>query len=219
MKRTVVPILVLISAWQAAAHAVEAEPQLAAPGAVARAGAESALPFTFFMTHYVLLGDPSNPTGVQYESGMPFADAPNGKRIALSGAGGWDPAADLATGGGDYVITNREGAVKQEGTWKAVKFLSFLQLPGWWGIPGFVEEGWQGPPGSPSFSGFLELRVRLDDGRRGILTAWCLMPGVPMPGDHISDGISLEGRGLNFTDYHATEMSFEGMMFYGPGTA
>jgi|SRR4249920_424925 len=213
MKRFALLTAAVLLAWQGLAFA---EGSAASSD---RAGPSAAQPFTFFMTHYVLLGDPNNPTGIRYEStGMPFAETPNGRGIALSGAGGWDPAADLATGGGAYVITDSSGAVTREGTWSVVKFISFLQLPGWWGIPGFIEEGWQGPSGSPSFSGFLKLRIELNDGRRGLLTTWCLMPEVPTPGDHVSDGISLQGKRLNFTDYHATEMSFEGMMFYGPGS-
>jgi hypothetical protein len=75
-----------------------------------------------------------------------------------------------------------------------------------------------GPPGSASFSGILKVRVKLENRGAGVLTAWCLMPGVAMPGDHVSDGISLRGRRFRFTDYHGTERSMEGVMFYGPGT-
>ena len=73
------------------------------------------MPFTFFMTHYVLLGDdPNNPTGVRYEStGKPTAKAKDGSTIALSGQGGWDPAAAQVTGGGRYTITNPAGARHQ----------------------------------------------------------------------------------------------------------
>jgi hypothetical protein len=188
----------------------------AAPGDPAT-GPE-ALPFTFFMTHYVLLGDPNDPTGVRYHSdGAPFADDPEtGDRIAISGKGAWDPAAEVATGGGSYVITDRNGDTVSEGTWTVLSYRSFLMLPGWFGIDGFIERGWQGPPGSVSFSGFLKLRVELDDGREGLLTAWCIMPTTPHRGGHVSDGVSLTGEGLNFTDTTATEMSLEGMMFYGP---
>ena len=178
-------------------------------------------PFTFFLTHYVLLGDdPDSPTGVRYQStGRPSAKAKDGSTIALTGKGGWDPAAASVQGGGGYTITSKAGKVTARGTWSATKFVSFLQLPGWWGIDGFEEKGWQGPPGSDSFSGFLKLRVKLDDGRRGLLTSWCIMPTVRHLGGHVSDGISLTGDGLNFSDSTATEMSLEGMMFYGPGSA
>jgi hypothetical protein len=182
--------------------------------------ARSPLPFTFFMTRYEMLGDPNDPSGVRYHNdGAPFADDPNtGERIAVSGRGAWDPAGDVATGGGTYVISNRKGNVVSEGRWTVLEFRSFLQLPGWFGIDGFEEKGWQGPPGSVSFSGFLKLRVKLDDGRRGVLTSWCIMPTTPHVGGHVSDGISLTGKGLSFSDSTATEMSLEGMMFYGPGS-
>jgi hypothetical protein len=180
----------------------------------------SPLPFTFYLTHYELLGDPNDPSGVRYHSsGRPFAKARDGSRIILSGQGAWDPASARATGGGGYAIRGPRGALKTRGVWRATRFVSFLQLAGWWGIPGFQELEWQGPPGSASFSGFLKVRVRLENRGAGVLTAWCLMPGVPMPGDHISDGISLRGRKFRFTDYHGTERSMEGVMFYGPGTA
>jgi hypothetical protein len=95
------------------------------------------MPFTFYMTHYVLLGDdPNNPTGVRCEStGKPTAKARDGSTIALSGQGGWDPAAARVSGGGRYTITDPAGAVTKEGTWRATRFVSFKQLPGWWGDP------------------------------------------------------------------------------------
>ena len=92
--------------------------------------------------------------------------------------------------------------------------MSFKQLPGWWGIPGFREEGWQGPPGSSSFSGILTLKVQLDGLGAGVLKAWCLMPEVLKPPGHVGDGISLTGRNFRFTDFREQEMSLEGMMFY-----
>jgi hypothetical protein len=33
---------------------------------LSQSGARKPLPFTFFLTHYELLGDPDNPTGVRY---------------------------------------------------------------------------------------------------------------------------------------------------------
>jgi hypothetical protein len=177
------------------------------------------LPFSFYLTHYELLGDPIDPTGVRYHSnGRPFAKARNGSTISLAGRGEWDPATARATGGGEYTIRGPRGALEARGAWRATRFISFIQLAGWWGIPGFQELGWQGPPGSASFSGFLKVSVKLENRGAGVLTAWCLMPGVAMPGDHVSDGISLRGRRLRFTDYHGTERSMEGVMFYGPGT-
>jgi hypothetical protein len=177
------------------------------------------MPFTFFLTNYELLGDPDNPTGVRYHSnGHPFAKSPNGNKIILRGRGAWDPASRRARGGGSYVIRGRKGAVRAKGTWRVTRFISFKMLPGWWGIPGFVEKGWQGPPGSASFSGFLRVRVRLEDRGKGILRTWCLMPAVPKPGDHVSDGIALRGPRFQFTRYRASERAYpyQGVMFYSP---
>ncbi len=221
MKRTGLLVIVAVLAWQAVAYASEQAGQgtvSSRRGSSASAGTQTVLPFTFYFTHYVLLGsDPTNPTGVRYElTGEPFADAPNGRRITMTGAGAWDPAAEEATGGGAYVITGPKGGVKAQGAWTVQQFISFLQLPGWWGIDGFVEEGWQGPPGSPSFSGYLKLKVALDDGRTGVLASWCIMPTVPHYRGHVSDGISLKGEELAFTDSTENEMGLEGLMFYGP---
>src|SRR5918992_3867684 len=56
------------------------------------AAVQKKLPYTFFFTHYQLLGDPNNPDGVRYHSdGKPSAKAPNGSKVILSGKGGWDP--------------------------------------------------------------------------------------------------------------------------------
>ncbi len=174
------------------------------------------LPYTFFFTHYDLLGDPNNPEGVRYHSdGKPFAKAPDGSRITLSGKGGWDPSSQTTQGGGRYTIEDASGKVTAKGSWQVTDFISFEQLDGWWGMgPEFKEKGWQGSPGSTSFSGFLKLKVHLANQGDGVLTAWCLMPDVSKPGDHQGDGISLTGANFDFTDFSESEMSFEGVMFY-----
>jgi hypothetical protein len=175
----------------------------------------TAPPFTFYLTHYELLGDPNNPSGVRYHSnGAPFAKARDGSRITFTGQGGWDPASRRATGTGTYEIKNRSGAVRARGTWRATRFISFVQLPGWWGIENFREEGWQGPPGSASFSGFLRLRVTLSGRGSGVLRLWCLMPAVPKPRGHVGDGLSFTGRRLRFTGFREQERGLEGVMFY-----
>jgi hypothetical protein len=180
------------------------------------------LPYTFFFTHYELLGDPNNPEGVRYHSnGKPFAKAPDGSTLTLSGEGGWNPYSQTAQGGGQYTIEDANGEVTTQGSWRVTDFTSFEQLDGWWAMgPEFREEGWQGPPGSASFSGFLTLKVNLENQGEGVLTAWCIMPGVsPKPGDHQGDGISLTGGDFNFTDFKESEMSLEGVMFYSTDPA
>jgi hypothetical protein len=180
------------------------------------------LPYTFFFTHYELLGDPNNPEGVRYHSnGKPFAKAPDGSTLTLSGEGGWNPYSQTAQGGGQYTIEDANGEVTTQGSWRVTDFTSFEQLDGWWAMgPEFIEEGWQGPPGSASFSGFLKLEVNLENQGDGVLTAWCIMPGVsPKPGDHQGDGISLTGGDFNFTDFKESEMSLEGVMFYSTDPA
>jgi hypothetical protein len=186
-----------------------------------KAAAQEELPYTFYFTHYQLLGNPDNPDGVRYHSnGQPFAKAPDGSKITLSGQGGWDPSSQTAQGGGQYTIEDASGEVKSEGSWRVTDFTSFEQLDGWWGMgPEFKEEGWQGPPGSPSFSGFLKVKVHLENEGDGLLTAWCLMPDVPKPDDHKGDGISLTGDNFNFTDFSESEMSLEGVMFYSTDPA
>src|SRR5918998_4692899 len=58
------------------------------------AAVQKELPYTFFFTHYQLLGDPNNPDGVRYHSdGKPSAKAPNGSKVILSGKGGTQRAA------------------------------------------------------------------------------------------------------------------------------
>jgi hypothetical protein len=185
------------------------------------AAAQEDPPYTFFFTHYEMLGDPNDPEGVRYHSdGQPFAKAPDGSKLTLSGQGGWDPTSRTARGGGQYTIEDASGEVTAEGSWRVTNFTSFEQLDGWWGMgPEFKEEGWQGPPGSASFSGFLTLEVSLEDQGEGTLVAWCLMPDVPKPGKHQGDGISLTGDNFEFTDFSESEMSYEGVMFYSTDPA
>ncbi len=190
--------------------------------------AQEDLPYTFFFTHYELLGDPDDPDGVRYHStGKPSAKAPDGSKVTLSGQGVWDPTSKIAQGGGRYTIKDASGAVTARGSWQVTGFGSFEQFDGWWGMgPKFKEEGWQGPPGSPSFSGFLTLEVNLEDQGDGTLVAWCLMPEVlerhphlANPDGHVGDGISLTGGKFDFTNFKENEMSLEGVMFYSTDPA
>jgi hypothetical protein len=185
-------------------------------------------PYTFFFTRPEMLGNPNNPTGVRYHSdGKLFAKAPDGSKVILSGKGGWNPKKDTAKGGGHYTIKGSSGAVKAQGSWRVTDFRAFEQFSGWWGMgPDFKEKGWQGPPGSSSFSGFLTLKVSLENQGEGTLVAWCLMPQVlkkhphlANPDGHVGDGISLTGGKFNFTDFSETEMSLEGVMFYSTDPA
>jgi hypothetical protein len=192
------------------------------------AAVQKELPYTFFFTHYELLGDPNNPDGVRYHSnGKPSAKAPDGSKVILTGKGGWNPKKDTAKGGGHYTIKGSSGAVKAQGSWRVTDFRSFEQFSGWWGMgPNFKEKGWQGPPGSASFSGFLTLKVNLENQGDGTLVAWCLMPQVlkrhphlANPDGHVGDGISLTGGKFNFTKFKENEMSLEGVMFYSTDPA
>src|SRR4051794_11577895 len=59
------------------------------------------LPYTVYFTHYEMLGDANSPSGVSYHSsGQPFAKAPDGSKVILSGQGGWDPSSQRVAGGG-----------------------------------------------------------------------------------------------------------------------
>ncbi len=201
--------LSLVAALVVAATAVLAASSLGA-GATDRG---TARPFTFFLTHYTLLGnDPNSPTGVRYQdNGRPSAKAANGSTVVLTGRGGWDPAAGSATGGGTYAVTSAAGAMTAHGTWHPTRFVSFLQLAGWW-PKGFKEVGWQGSRGSPSYSGILTLNVQLSGLGTGVLKLYCLMPGTPKPAGHASDGLTLTGPKLHFTKQI---QSYEGVMYYG----
>jgi hypothetical protein len=188
-------------------------------------------PYTFFFTRPEMLGDPNNPTGVRYHSdGKLFAKAPDGSKVILSGKGAWNPNKDTAKGGGHYTIKDASGALKAQGSWRVIDFRAFEQLSGWWGMgPNFKEKGWQGPPGSSSFSGFLTLKVSLENQGEGTLIAWCLMPQVlekhphlVNPDGHVSDGISLTGGKFNYTNFKEGEMSgppYQGVMFYSTDPA
>src|SRR5215211_6941855 len=129
------------------------------------AAVQGKMPYTFFLTRYELLGDPNNPSGVRYHNnGKPFAKAPDGSKVILTGKGGWNPKKDTAKGGGHYTIMNASGAIRAQGSWRVKEFRAFEQFSGWWGMgPNFKEKGWQGPPGSSSFSGFLTLKVSLEN--------------------------------------------------------
>src|SRR5829696_9026657 len=192
------------------------------------AAVQGKMPYTFFLTRYELLGNPNNPSGVRYHNnGHPSAKAPDGSKVILSGKGGWNPKKDTAKGGGHYTIKGSSGALKAKGSWRVTDFRSFEQFSGWWGLGSdFKEKGWQGPPGSSSFSGFLTLKVSLENQGEGTLVAWCLMdvalkrhPHLANPDGHVSDGISLTGGKFDFTNFKENEMSLEGVMFYSTDPA
>ena len=81
------------------------------------AAVQGKMPYTFFLTRYELLGDPNNPSGVRYHNnGKPFANAPDGSKVILSGKGAWNPKTDTAKGGGHYTIKGSSGAIKAHGS-------------------------------------------------------------------------------------------------------
>jgi hypothetical protein len=192
------------------------------------AAVQGKMPYTFFLTRYEMHPNPTNPSWVRYHNnGKPFAKAPDGSKVFLSGKGGWNPKSKTAQGGGLYTIKDASGALRARGTWRVTDFSSFEYFDGWWGLgPDFKEKGWQGPPGSASFSGFLTLKVNLAGMGNGTLVAWCLMaeplkrhPHLVNPDGHVSDGITLTGGKFNFTNFKENEMSLEGVMFYSTDPA
>jgi hypothetical protein len=195
------------------------------------AAVQGKMPYTFFFTRPEMLGNPNNPTGVRYHSdGKLLAKAPNGSGVILWGRGRWNPKSKTADGGGLYTIKDASGAVRARGIWRVTDFSSFEQFRGWWGMgPDFKEKGWQGPPGSASFSGFLTLKVSLKNQGDGTRVAWCLMPAVlerhphvVNPDGHVSDGVSLTGGKFNFTEFREGEMAgppYQGVMFYSTDPA
>ena len=195
------------------------------------AAVQGKMPYTFFLTRYEMHPNPTNPSWVRYHNnGKPFAKAPDGSRVILSGKGAWNPKTETAKGGGHYTIKDASGALKAQGSWRVTDFSSFEYLSGWWGLgPDFKEKGWQGPPGSASFSGFLTLKVNLAGQGNGTLVAWCLMaqplkrhPHLVNPDGHVSDGISLTGGKFNFKNFKPNERGgppFDGLMFYSTDPA
>lgn len=182
--------------------------------------ATTRLPFTFFFTRYEPLGKPGNRTGIRYRSdGAPVARGLDGATLALSGAGGWDSVSERTAGGGLYTVRDSHRRLTRQGSWTAKRFLSFRQLPGW--LPrGFAQQGWQGPRGSQSFSGLLELAVSLDPGGPAVLSAWCVMSDAASRALHRPwDGITLVGPKLRFTGWKVNvNRPAGGVMFYGPGS-
>jgi len=182
--------------------------------------ADETLPNIFAFTHYEFIGDPANPEGVRYLStGQPSAQAPDGSTVILTGHGGWDSVNNMADGGGQYTIKDAAGTTTAQGSWHVTGFVSFDQLPldDWWGIPGFIEEGWEGGPNAVSFSGFLTLNVTLDNLGDAVLRTWCLMPTAAQTQSHVGDGISLIGDNVSFGAQQAEQTMFdnlEGVMFY-----
>jgi hypothetical protein len=178
----------------------------------------TALPFTFFFTRYEFLGDPDSPHTVRYHSdGAVLTKSGDGSSITMTGRGSWDPYTGEAAGGGSFVMKNPAGATTTKGRWRATRFISFHQVAGFWGFP-IMEELWQGPRGSPTFSGFLKLRVELDGVGNALLTAWCAMPEAVKAMNRDDDGITLVGPGFRFTNWKANQKGpWGGLMFYGPG--
>src|SRR5687767_9026970 len=69
------------------------------------AAVQGKMPYTFFLTRYEMHPNPTNPSWVRYHNnGKPFAKAPDGSKVILSGKGGWNPKKDTANGGGRYTI-------------------------------------------------------------------------------------------------------------------
>lgn len=187
-----------------------------APQGAAGRTAPARMPFTFFFTRYEWRGAARV---VYHSDGASIARSPGGSTLVITGKGGWDPVSGTAAGGGHYVVKGRGGGVIVRGAWRATRFISFMQLPGW--LPaGTQEDGRQGPGGAVSFSGIVKLAVALEQRGRGILTAWCMLsPEAQKAAGRWWDGVTLVGPRLRFTNFKANEgRAAGGVMFYGPGT-
>src|ERR687898_675944 len=69
------------------------------------AAAQKKMPYTFFLTHYELLGNPNNPSGVRYHNnGKPFAKAPDGSKVILSGKGAWNQFQGERVAGTSWIV-------------------------------------------------------------------------------------------------------------------
>lgn len=185
------------------------------PSAAGRRAPER-MPFTFFFTRFEWQGAAQV---IYHSDGTPIARSPSGSTLALTGNGGWDPVSAAAGGGGRYLVRGRGGKAVVRGKWRALRFISFTQLPGW--LPAETQEdGWQGPRGSAAFTGILKLAVALESHGRGVLTAWCVMSSdAQQAAGRWWDGVTLVGPRLRFTNFKANEgREAGGVMFYGPGT-
>jgi hypothetical protein len=235
MRRTILLVAVGVSVLALVVGAALATPPKQPTTPIAnqpsKAAVQGKMPYTFFLTRYEIHGNPNNPSWVRYHNnGKPFANAPDGSKVILTGKGGWNPKKDTAKGGGRYTIKGPSGAVKAHGSWRVTDFRAFEYFSGWWGLGrDFKERGWQGPSGSASFSGFLTLKVNLAGQGNGTLVAWCLMPvalerhpHVVNPDGHVSDGISLTGGKFNFKNFKENERGgppLDGLMFYSTDPA
>src|SRR5687767_12967817 len=80
------------------------------------------LPYTFFLTRYEMsqsMQHMGQLERVRYHSdGQPFAKAPDGSTLTMSGQGAWEPTSKRATGGGQYSIADASGVVKAQGAWR-----------------------------------------------------------------------------------------------------
>jgi hypothetical protein len=183
----------------------------------------SDLPYTFFFTRYEFFGDADSPHSVRYHSdGTPVAASADGSRMTLAGRGGWDPVTQRAAGGGNFAIEDANAKLVARGAWRAKRFLSFEQLPGWWSRDLHPRElGWQGPRGSQTFTGELRLQVEFDGGGAAVLTMWCTMsPEAQTAMRRDWDGFTLVGAGVRFTGWRVNRQRLEGgVMFYGPGAS
>jgi hypothetical protein len=187
-------------------------------GAGAASEETSQLPFKFVFSRY----ERPRPGAIRYGShGRAVAAARDGSTVALTGAGGWDATTGRADGGGSYELADGSGGFER-GSWRARRFLSFVQFPGW--ISGETkEEGRQGLPTSAPFAGRLTMEVALDGHGTAILTAWSARSAEARQAlGRRMDGFTLLGDKFRFTDprpnWRTTARGeFEGaVMFFGP---
>ena len=55
------------------------------------------LPYTFFFTRYELVRSMDRPQRVRYDSdGRPFAKAPDGSTVTMTGRGAWEPNTSIS---------------------------------------------------------------------------------------------------------------------------
>src|SRR5918912_1919227 len=124
MKRTALLMAVGVSVLLAlvVGAALATPPKQATTTPIAKqpsnAAVQGRMPYTFFLTRYEMHPNPTNPSWVRYHNnGKPFAKAPDGSKVILSGKGGRNPKKETANGGGPRTPKEAPGAVAGEQTW------------------------------------------------------------------------------------------------------
>jgi hypothetical protein len=146
---------------------------------------------------------------VLQSGGEAFADAVDGSKIRLTGAGTFKTDGDGVTGGGTWKTFAASGAQTGSGTYRVVNLVSWYAAPGTLPCPPVTDDI---APCADARAGLVVLQIQYSDGGVGKLVVSCRLP----VGSSVStyEGITVSRGFVDYLSPENPDLTMNGTIFH-----